>query len=163
MIRTKIKIGDDGTILDTYDAFGLCYLNATKIFAAPAKTMEATTYPEQEGENVLPKAAAAAFDYQITFLVEAKRGLSQVNTLIAAFNEEICSPSATDDVRTYKQITFYNPARNTKIVGYPKPISEASDYWVDKYGQTSDAAQVEFSIRVNKPSLCNFQNCELDD
>lgn len=161
MIRTKIKIGDDGEIQDTFDVYGLCYLSADKIFAAPAKEMEKTTYPEQEGENLLPVAADDAFDYKVTFLIEAREGLDKVGKVVSIFNNAIRTNASDDDTKIYRQITFYNPARNVTIVGYPKPISAASEYWVDARGNRSDAAKVEFTIRVNKPSLCNFQQCEL--
>lgn len=160
MIRTKIKIGD-GEILDTFESFGLCYLTSDKIMSAPSKTMESTTYPEREGENILPLAVDDAFDYKITFLVQSKNGLSRANALIEAFNNSLYSRAEGEDVKEYRQVTFYNPARNNTIVGYPKPISAATDYWFDMDGNESDAAKVEFVIRVNKPSLCDFSNCAI--
>ena len=58
--------------------------------------------------------------------------------------------------RTYNQVTFYNDYKRVKIVGYPNQISEATDFWRDSKNNTHDIVLVEWKIRVNKPSLCNF-------
>ena len=61
MIRVRLKIGD-GEILDTIDGYGLIYISADSRFAAPIKEFEKTSYPEQEGENILAKTVSDAFD-----------------------------------------------------------------------------------------------------
>jgi hypothetical protein len=54
------------------------------------------------------------------------------------------------------KVEFYNDYKRHKIVGYPQPISEATDFWRDRKNQLQDIVIVEFQIRVTKPSLCDF-------
>lgn len=157
MISVEIQIGK-GAKVDTYTQYGLCYLSSDHRFAAPSKGFETTKYPEEEGEHTDGKTVDDAFDYKVKFLVGATDGeLKNANTLIANFNEALYEKEMEDsDVKTFKQVTFYNPYKKVKIVGYPNPISEATSFWRDKFGQVADAVQVEFTIRVTKPSLCDF-------
>ena len=43
-----------------------------------------------------------------------------------------------------------------KIVGYPSPIEEATDFWRDSRGKQADVVCVEWTINVNDPTLCDF-------
>ena len=42
------------------------------------------------------------------------------------------------------------------IVGYPQPMAEAEDFWRDPKNQVNDIVIVEWTIRVTKPSLCDY-------
>ena len=170
MINVKIKIGD-GEVVDTFDKYGLCYLSSDSRFDAGIKGFESSAYPEEEGEHTDAKTVASAFDYKVTFLVAAKGSkLDAANELITAFNKALYDETQVVDsattgtaarvVRKYKQVEFYNTYKKVKIVGIPKPLETAKEFWRDKFGQVADAVQVEFTIRVVKPSLCNFSSEE---
>lgn len=155
MLTARIKIGNGG-VTDTRN-YGFIYLDSDKVVGAPIKGYEATSYPEEEGEHILPRTVEAAFDYKVKFFVEAK-SLRNANALIAAFNSALCYKGENDekDIMTYNQVEFYNDYKRHKIVGYPNPIAEATDFWRDKYNQVQDIVVVEWTIRVPKPSLCDF-------
>lgn len=154
MIRVRLQIGD-GDIADTYSEYGLIYLDADERLAPPTKGFETTSYAEEEGEHTDAKTVDDAFDYKVKFLVMAKNSdIENANIIIRDFNSRLYTKSG--DVKTFKQVTFYNDLNRVKIVGYPQPISEATDFWRDRKGKVSDAVQVEWTIRVTKPSLCDF-------
>ena len=153
MLTARIKIGDTGTIADTRD-YGLVYLTADNILGAPTNDFEATVYPEEEGEHVLAKTVDAPFDYKVRFFIKADGSLENANKKVAAFNALLYTKS--EDTKTFKRVYLYNDYKRVLIVGYPKPISEAEDFWRDTKGNTHDVVTVEWLIRVDKPSLCDF-------
>lgn len=153
MIKVRLQIGD-GDILDTADAYGLVYISADSFFAAPVKEFESTSYPETEGENIFNKTVDDAFDYKVTWFIKADGSLGNANNVIANFNSLLYT--SADGVKSFKQVTFYNDYKKVKIVGIPSPISEASEFWRDKRGIQYDVVEVEWMIRVSKPSLCDF-------
>lgn len=153
MLTARLKIGD-GAIQDTR-VHGLVYLDSDKRLAAPTKGFEATSYPEEEGEHIMPKTVDAAFDYKAKFFIQAD-SLENANEKIAAFNSELYTQEQDSDVKTYKQVEFYNDYKRHKIVGYPQPIAEATEFWRDRTNQVNDVVVVEWTIRVTKPSLCDF-------
>lgn len=161
MIKVSIKIGN-GNANDSYETYGFIYVSADHRYAAPYKDMEKTSYPEEEGEYIFNKVVDEAFDYKVKFLVdgsgESGASILRVNDRITAFNNAVSSLS--NGVRTLTPITLYNPSRKVKIVGYAKPIDSASDFWITSKGIVTDAAMVELTIRVNKPSLCDFNYTE---
>lgn len=162
MLTARLKIGD-GAILDTRDRVvagdglrGLIYLDSDKRTAAPTKGFEATSYPEEEGEHIIPKTVDAAFDYVVKFFIQASV-LEDANAKVDAFNASLYTREQEDsDVKTYKQVEFYNDCKRHKIVGYPQPIAEPTEFWRDKDNQVNDVVVVEWTIRVTKPSLCDF-------
>ena len=153
MITVRLKIGD-GAIQDTRE-LGLVYLDSDKRFGAETKGFEATAYPEEEGEHIIPKSVDAAFDYKVKFFIQAD-SVDNANVKIAAFNASLYSKEADSDIKTFKQVEFYNDYKRHKIVGYPQPIAEATDFWRDPDNQVNDVVVVEWTIRVTKPSLCDF-------
>lgn len=153
MINVRIKIGN-GAIADT-QTYGLVYLDSDKRVGPESKGFESTQYPEEEGEHIIPKTVDAAFDYKVKFFIQAT-SLDDANARIAAFNALLYTQSSGSSVKTYKQVEFYNDYKRHKIVGYPKPISEATDFWRDRSNQVNDVVIVEWTIRVTKPSLCDF-------
>lgn len=153
MITVRLKIGD-GDIVDT-QAYGLVYLDSDKRTAAPIKGFEATSYPEKEGENIIPKTVDAAFDYKVKFFIQAT-ALEDANAKVDAFNSLLYTQDEVGGTKTFKRVEFYNDYKRHKIVGYPKPIDEPTDFWRDKENQVNDVVVVEWEIRVNKPSLCDF-------
>lgn len=161
MLTVRLKIdGQLGDPVDTQE-YGLVYLSADNKVGAETKGFESTSYPEQEGENIIPKTVDAPFDYKITFFVQASGSLGHANAVIDAFNQMLYTKDG--DVKTFKQVTFYNDYKRVKIVGYPHPISEATQFWRDKNGQQLDVVVVEWTIRVTKPSLCEFTAPFSDD
>ena len=153
MINVRIKIGN-GAIADT-QTYGLVYLDSDKRVGPESKGFESTQYPEEEGEHVIPKTVDAAFDYKVKFFIQAT-SLEDANARIAAFNALLYTQESGSSVKTFKQVEFYNDYKRHKIVGYPKPISEATDFWRDRSNQVNDVVIVEWTIRVTKPSLCDF-------
>ena len=159
MIKVRLKIGE-GSIVDTEDAYGFIYLDSDKRTGAPSKGFEKTSYPEEEGEHILPRTVDDAFDYKVKFFVQAD-SLANANAKISAFNASLYDYVLDEEdeptsVKQYKQVTFYNDYKRHKIVGYPSEISEAEDFWRDTTNQVNDVVIVEWTIRVNKPSLCDF-------
>ena len=165
MINVRIQIpgvpldNAAGAIVDTQE-YGLVYLDSDKVMGAPSKGFEATSYPEEEGEHIIPKTVDAAFDYKVKFFIQAD-SLENANDKIEAFNEKLYNDVLDENesptgVKEYKQITFYNDYKRHKIVGYPKPLSEATDFWRDRQNQLHDIVIIELNIRVTKPSLCDF-------
>lgn len=169
MITVRLKIGN-GPIEDTRnisipnseDKIKLVYISSDHRFAASLKDLDTTTYPEEEGEHIIPKAVDAPFDYKVTFYVDAEGTLENANQKIAAFNALLNTQNSYTKVRTLNKVWFYNDYKKVLIVGYPKPISEATDFWRDSAGKAHDIVLVEWTIRVTKPSECNF-NLESED
>lgn len=157
MIRVRLQIGD-GEILDTIDGYGLVYVSSDHRFDAPIKEFEKTSYPEEEGEHVLAKTVSDAFDYKVTWFVKADGSLGNANAVIARFNSMLYTQEG--DVKTFKQVAFYNDYKKVKIVGTPSLIQEATEFWRDARGKQHDVVCVEWVIRVSRPSLCDFNLTE---
>ena len=157
MIRVQLQIAN-GEILDTADNYGLVYISADSRFSAPIKEFEKTSYPEQEGENISAKTVDDAFDYKVTWFIKADGSLGNANAVIAKFNALLYDQ--VDGIKTFKRVTFYNDYKGVKIVGTPFPIAEATEFWRDAQGKQHDVVQVEWVIRVSKPSLCDFNLTE---
>lgn len=149
----RIKIGE-GTIRDT-QYYGFVYLDSDKRVGAPSKGFESTSYPEEEGEHILPKTVDAPFDYKVKFFIRAD-SIDDANDKITAFNALLHEEPDENGLKTYNQVTFFNDYKRHKIVGYPSEISEATDFWRDPYNQVVDVVVIEWTIRVTKPSLCEF-------
>lgn len=155
MIRVRIKIGD-GAIEDTFAAHKLIYTEADNRTEAPIKKRDATSYSEKAGENTDPRTVQDAFDYKVTFIIDGQNtNLANVNATIAAFNAKLYTQPANGDIRTYKEVTFYNDFKRVKIVGLPEPIAEPKEMKRSRNG--FDFAQVEFVIHVSDPKKCNFE------
>lgn len=152
MLKANLKIGS-GQVKDTVDGWGLVYVSADSTLASPVKDFEVTSYPEEEGEHIIPKTVDAPFDYKVKFFIQTS-SLENANAKVAAFNAELCT--VTDGVKEFKKVEFYNLYKGVKIVGYPKPISDAETFWRDSLGNALDAVVVEWTIRVTKPSECDF-------
>ena len=152
MIKVRLQIGS-GSIVDTETQYGFIYLDSDKRVGPPSKGFEKTSYPEEEGEHILPKTVDDAFDYKVKFFVQAT-SLANANARISTFNSALYTKSG--DVKTYNQVTFYNDYKRHKIVGYPSEIAEAEEFWRDRTNQVNDVVVVEWTIRVTKPSLCDF-------
>lgn len=153
MIKVRLKI-DDGKPLDTADNYGLIYISSDHRFDAPIKAFEKSTYPEEEGEHIYTQTTKDAFDYKTTWLIKAEGSLESANAMIAKFNSLLYEQEG--DVLHFKRVYFYNDYKKVMIVGTPSLISEATEFWRDASGKTHDVVQVEWVIRVSKPSLCNF-------
>lgn len=153
MIKVRLAIGQ-GKILDTIDAYRLIYISADRRFEAPIKEMEKTSYPEQEGENSLDKTVRDAFDYKVTWFIKADGLTANANRVIRSFNSLLYTQQG--DVLTFKQVRLYDDYKKVLIVGRPSLISEATEFWRDANGKQHDVVCVEWTIRVTKPSLCDF-------
>lgn len=161
MLKVRLKIGT-GNKVYTDEAYGLVYLDSTKRVGPDQKDFESVSYPEEEGEYISPKTVDAPFDYKVKFFVQGT-SLQDANKKIAAFNALLYSQVSGSDVKTYKQVAFYNDHKRHKIVGYPKEIHEAEKFWRDPTGLIGDVVVVEWTIRVTKPSLCEFKTPFTDD
>lgn len=155
MIKVRLQIGN-GDILDTIDGYGLVYVSSDHRFEAPIKEFDKTSYPEQEGENIIAKSVSDAFDYKVTWFINARGDLSNANDIIRRFNGKLYTYSPNSDIKVFKQVKFYNEYKKVKIVGIPSLIQEATEFWRDANGKQHDIVCVEWVIRVNKPSLCDF-------
>ena len=153
MIKVRLQI-DDGDILDTIDAYGLVYVSSDHRFEAPIKEFDKTSYPEQEGENIIAKTVSDAFDYKVKWFVKADGKLANANAVIARFNSRLYTQEGY--VKSFKRVTFYNDYKKVKIVGTPSLIQDATEFWRDANGKQHDVVCVEWVIRVSKPSLCDF-------
>ena len=154
MIKVRLQIAD-GAIEDTADKYGLVYLRADNRFAAPTKGLETSKYAEQPGSNINPKTVDDEFDYKVKFFVKADGSVGNANAVIARFNARLYTEDE-NKVKTFKQVAFYNDYKKVKIVGYPSPIEEATDFWRDSKGRAADVVCVEWTIKVNDPTLCDF-------
>lgn len=154
MIKVRVKIGE-GSVVDTESTYGLIYLDSDKRFGSPSKGFETTSYPEEEGEHIIPKAVDAAFDYKVKFFIQST-SLINANSRISTFNSALHTTATELGEKEYYQVEFYNDFKKHKIVGYPNEIAEATEFWRDPSNQVNDIVIVEWTIRVNKPSLCDF-------
>lgn len=155
MINVRIKIGD-GAIEDTFAAHKLIYVDAYNRTEAPIKKRDASSYAEKAGENTDPRTVQDAFDYKVQFIIDGQdKDLKRVNSIIAAFNKKLYTQPANSDIRTYKEVTFYNDFKPCKIIGLPEPIAECKEFKKSKNGY--EFAQVEFIIHVSDPTKCNFE------
>lgn len=170
MITVRIKIGD-GTVQDSRN-LGLIYLDSDKRVGAESKGFEATSYPEEEGEHIIPKSVDAPFDYTVKFFIDptipanAQQGteaLYTANAKIKAFNESLYTQESGSSVKTYKSVVFFNDYKRHKIVGYPSEIPEATEFWRDPKNQVNDVVVVEWKIRVVKPSDCEWKTPFTED
>ena len=154
MITVRIKIGD-GAIEDTFAAHKLIYMEADNRTEAPIKKRDATSYPEKAGENTDSRTVQDAFDYKAQFIIDGQdTDLKNVNAIIAAFNRKLYTQPAGSNIRTYKEVTFYNDFKRVKIVGLPEPIAEPKEMKRSRNG--FDFAEVEFVIHVSDPTKCDF-------
>lgn len=155
MINVRIQIGD-GAIEDTFTAHKLIYIDADNRTEAPIKKRDVSSYVEQAGDNTDPRTVQDAFDYKAQFIIDGQdKDLKRVNSIIAAFNKKLYTQPANSDIRTYKEVTFYNDFKPCKIVGLPEPIAECKEFKKSKNGY--EFAQVELVIHVSDPAKCNFE------
>lgn len=154
MLRVKLKVGT-GPSLYTDTNYGFIYLDSDKRVGPESKGFEKTSYPEQEGENIIPKTVDAPFDYKVKFFVQSD-SLHGANEKIVIFNNSLYEQVQGSSVKTFKKVEFYNYYKRHKIVGYPQEIPLATDYWHDTNNQVNDVVVVEWTIRVTKPSECDF-------
>lgn len=156
MIQSRIQIGDSD-VVSVYDGHKLIHMESDTRFEAPIKKRDTTSYAEDAGEHVDPRTVQDAFDYKVTFIVEApNKDLTNANAIIAEFNKKLYTQDADSAIRTYKEVTFYNDFKRIKIVGLPEPIQEAKELYRRQDGSVMDCAQVEWTIRVSDPSKCEF-------
>lgn len=152
MIKSRVQIGD-GSIVDTYDQYGLVYVSADTIYGPPLKPFEVTRYAEEEGEHVFMKTVSDSFSYKVQFFLQAN-SIQGINRKIRDFNQALYSE--TDGIKTFHRVNFYNDYKGVMISGVPSLIREADDFWIDPAGVQHSVAIVDWEIRVDKPSLCNF-------
>lgn len=156
-IRVRMQIEGESAPSDTYEKWGLIYIESDHRIAAPEKKRETTTYAEQEGENVDPRTVDDVFDYKVKFLIETPNtNIDNANAKIKAFNDAIRSIDRDTKIKTCKRLTFYNDYKRVKIVGIPEVIAEAKDFYRQRHGDVLDCVLVEFTIHVDKPSECDF-------
>lgn len=156
MIDCKLKIGES-PLEDMFSKWGFIYISSDTRFNAPAKKRETSKYAEESGEHVDNRTVDDAFDFKVIFLVETpNRDLANANAKIAKFNKALYSTQPNSDIKTYKQVELEIPYKRVKIVGIPNPIDESKKFFRDKNKNVYDAVQVEWTIRVSNPKLCDF-------
>lgn len=154
MIRVRLKIGG-GAIEDTFEAHKLIYLESDHRTEAPIKKRDSTSYAEEAGEHTDPRTVQDAFDYKVRFIIDGQNtDPKSVNAIVAAFNAKLYTQPADGDIRTYREVTFYNDFKRVKIVGLPEPIAEPKEMKRSRKGY--DFAEVEFVIHVSDPRKCDF-------
>lgn len=154
MINVRLQIGD-GEILDTYEGYKLIYMSSDHRTEAPIKKRDTSSHAAEAGEHTDPRTVPDAFDYKVTFVIDAQgASLSSVNAIIADFNKQLYTTAEDSDIRTYKEVTFYNDFKSVKIVGYPEPIAECKEFFKTRSGY--ECAQVVLNIRVSDPTKCDF-------
>lgn len=154
MIGVRIQIGD-GEIQDMFTAHKLIYKDSDNRTEAPVKKRDTTSYAEESGEHTDPRTVQDVFDYKVRFVIDTQdTDMASANAIIAAFNRKLYTQEANSDIRTYKEVTFYNDFKRVKIVGLPEPIAEPKAMRRSKNGY--DFAEVEFVIHVSNPKLCDF-------
>lgn len=156
MINARIKIGSgEAEIQDMFLVHKLIYIGSDNRTEAPIKKRETTSYAEEAGEHIDPRILQDVFDYKVQFAIDTQnKTLKNANAIISAFNKKLYTQVAGSDIRTYKEVTFYNDYKRVKIVGLPEPIAEPKKMQRSKNGY--DFALVEFVIHVSNPKLCDF-------
>jgi len=157
MIRSLIKI-DGGGAEDSYNRWGFIYMDADERTAPDEKEDAVSNYAEQAGENRDGRTVDASFDYKVKFLVEApNKDFKNVNVKVNDFNRAVREKLHDSDVKRKKEIAFYNLLNRVKIVGYPEPIAQPTEFYhSNRYGEL-DFAVVELKIRVSDPRKCDFE------
>lgn len=156
MIDSRIRIAD-GLVKDFYSEFGFIYIDADERTEAPVKQRDATSYAEQAGENLDTRTVPDAFDYTAKFLIECpNRNFENANALIDRFNKAIYEQQPDSDIRTYKEIAFFNLHNRVLIVGCPDPIAQPTEFYRRSDGSVADCVMVELKIRVSNPLKCDF-------
>ena len=140
-----------------------CGFGLSNIFAIVAFGHVYGIHVYELGEHIIPKTVDAPFDYKVKFFIRAT-SLNDANNLIDTFNASLYSQDNNSDVKTFSQVTFFNDYKRHKIVGYPHPISEATDFW-RPHGTShlNDIVIVEWTIRVTQPSLCEYSTPFTED
>ena len=156
MIRARIQIAD-GEIYDTATKWGLIYTDSDKRIAPPEKKRDTTSYPEKAGENADKRTVLDAFDYKVSFAITApNKDLRNANVKIKAFNDAVREKIAGSDVMKCKTVTFYDDYKRVKIVGIPEVLDEAKSFYRISGGGVLDCVEVELTIHVDNPKLCDF-------
>lgn len=156
MIDCKLKIGE-GSLEDMFSKWGFIYISSDTRFCAPIKKREASAYAEESGEHIDPRVVDDAFDFKVVFLVEApNQDLANANAKIAKFNKALYVSQTNSDIKSYHQVELEIPYKRVRIIGLPYPIEDAQKFFRDKDKNVYDAAQVEWTLRVSNPKLCDF-------
>jgi hypothetical protein len=150
--RADIVIGD-GEKLDLRDAFGLALIyEPDNNVAPPMYPLTSITYAEDEEEYIINRTVYKPFDYKVKLSISTPNtNDDNANAKITAFNNALKSTNV-NGVHTIRKVTLWNYRKRHKIVGYPTLISTAPTAVRDE----DDLYVVEFTIRVAKPSLCDF-------
>lgn len=154
MIRVSLQI-ENGAVEDTYDKWGFIYIEADHRTAAPEKGREVTSYAEEAGEHTDLRTVDDVFDYGVRFLIECpNKNKENANAKIAAFNSAI--RSIDKDIKTCKEVTFYNYYKRVMITGIPEIISEPKEFYRQYNGNVLDCVLFELKIHVSNPNKCEF-------
>lgn len=154
MIKARIQIGD-GQIYDTYEKWGFIYLSSDNRTAAPEKAMDVVNYAGANGKNVDPRVVLDAFDYKITFLIQASNNdLQNANVRIKEWNDAVRESVAGSAIKKCKTITLYNDHKRVKIVGIPDLIAKPTAFYRCK--GVDDCVKIELTIHVYNPDKCSF-------
>lgn len=161
MINVRIKIGE-GNIEDIFTHHDLIYKDSDDITEAPIKNRYTSSYAEEAGNHTDPRTVQDAFDYNVRFVIDSQdTNIENVNAIVERFNQQLYTQEDGSDIRTYKKVTFYNDFKRVTIVGIPNPIAKPKEMFRTKGGH--DYAEIEFTIHVSDPGLCDFSSTIIDD
>lgn len=156
MIKSRLQIGE-GPILDLFEGYGILYGSSDDRTEAPLKKRDSTSYAGQPGENTDPRTVLDVFDYKVEFIILCpNKDMESANAVIETFNKMLYTQDDDSDIRTYKEVTFYDDYKRNKIVGIPDPLSEPKEFYRRQDGHVEDCVVVDFTIHVSKPQLCLF-------
>lgn len=156
MIRTYIKIGS-GVAKDSYNEYGMIYVSSDNRFSAPIKGMLEESFADEAGKHTDGKTVDDSFEYKMEFLIECpNKNIINANKKIAAINALMYDKVVGSDIKIFKEWTIFNYRKRAMIVGIPKPIEEAKDFWRDSNGIVHDSVLIELKLQVFHPELCDF-------
>ncbi len=155
MMTCRIQI-EDGEIRDSFEGWGLIFIDSDTRTAAPEKGRAKTSYIGEPGEHEDPRTVEDAFDYWVGFAISTPNSdLENANVKIKAFNDAM-RETLEGGVKRCRRLTLYNDRMRVKVTGTPEPIAEPEDFYRRQDGSRMDCVEVKLNIRVTDPRLCDW-------
>lgn len=170
MMTCRIQI-EDGEVLDSFEGWGLIFIDSDTRTAPPEKGRARTSYIGEPGEHEDPRTVDDAFDYWVDFAISTPNSdLQNANAKIAAFNEAIrerlegetdpddpeSSVRLTENVKRCRTLTLYNDRMRVRVTGTPELIAEPKDFYRRQDKSRMDCVEIRLNIRVTDPRLCDW-------
>ena len=149
----RIQI-EDGPVLDSFEGWGLIFIDSDTRTAPPEKGRAKTSYIGEPGEHEDPRTVDDAFDYWVDFAISTPNSdLQNANVRITAFNKAI-REELEGGVKRCRTLTLYNDRMRVRVTGTPEPIAEPKDFYRRQDKSRMDCVEVRLTIRVKDPRLC---------